>query len=262
MDFQPSWFVLKIKPIVPPQLAEPLRKGLYRFRCWRYRTDLDRLALLYGTDKNGSHFYTQHYQRYFLEWRLRPLRILEIGVGGYKNENAGAWSLRMWKRFFPNARIVGIDIYDKTKFSEHRMTVLQCDQTDAQRLAEISREHGPFDIIIDDGSHLNEHVIKTFGILFPLLNKPGFYAVEDMQTAYWPSWGGVAGTSSMDYLKSLIDGLNHAERPDGIEGDFDKEISEVTFFHNLCILRKSDNLEPSNVPHLVAAEKNAPVLAN
>lgn len=243
-----------MKPLVPASLAGPLRKGLLQYRCWRYRADLSRLARLYGTDKNGSHFYTQHYQRYFSEWRLRPLRLLEIGVGGYADAQEGARSLRMWKRFFPNAQIVGIDLYDKSKFSEDRMTVLQCDQTDDRRLAEISQQYGPFDIIVDDGSHLNEHVIQTFGILFPLLKSPGFYALEDLQTAYWPSWGGIKGQSSMDYLKSLADGLNHAERPEGITEKFDTEILEIAFFHNLCIVRKGDNNEPSNVPQLVAAE--------
>jgi hypothetical protein len=231
-----------------------ISRAMFRFRCWRYRADLNKLAILYGTDKNGSHFYTQHYQRYFSEWRLRPLRVLEIGVGGYEDTNEGAWSLRMWKRFFPNAEIVGIDLYDKSHLSEDRITVLQGDQTDAKRLAEISEEYGPFDIIIDDGSHLNEHVIKTFGILFPLLKNPGFYAAEDLQTAYWPSWGGVKGRSSMDYLKSLTDGINHAEHPDRAIGEFDTQIVEIAFFHNLCILRKGDNNEPTNAPHFVAAE--------
>ena len=58
----------------------------------------------------------------------------------------------------------------------------------------------------------------------------------------------------MDYLKSLTDGLNHAERPSGIIGEFDRQILEIAFFHNLCIVRKDDNQEPSNAPHFVAAE--------
>ncbi|WP_158944583.1 bifunctional 2-polyprenyl-6-hydroxyphenol methylase/3-demethylubiquinol 3-O-methyltransferase UbiG [Granulicella sp. S190] len=252
--FYPNWLIATIKPLMPPLLMNPISRVMYRFRCWRYRADLNKLAILYGTDKNGSHFYTQHYQRYFSEWRLQPLRVLEIGVGGYENTNEGAWSLRMWKRFFPNAQIVGIDLYDKSHLSEDRITVLQADQTDEKRLAEISKQFGPFDIIIDDGSHLNEHVIKTFGILFPLLKNPGFYAVEDLQTAYWPSWGGIKDRSSMDYLKSLTDGINHAEHPNRTIEEFDTQIPEIAFFHNLCILRKGDNKEPSNAPHFVAEE--------
>jgi hypothetical protein len=47
-----------------------------------------------------------------------------------------------------------------------------------------------FDIIIDDGSHVNEHVITTFEYLLPILNNEGLYVIEDTQTAYWPEYGG------------------------------------------------------------------------
>lgn len=220
-------------------------------------SDLSFLARLYGTDKWGSHYFTQHYQRYFGNWRTRPLRILEIGVGGYSDVSDGAASLRMWKRYFPNSQIVGIDLYDKSALSEHRIQILQCDQTDSEKLTDISNRYGPFDIVIDDGSHLNEHVIQTFHVLFPLLNTPGYYAIEDLQTAYWPSWGGIRGRSSMDYLKSLIDGLNHVENPTlGEPTYFDTHIAEIAFFHNLCVIRKNLNDEPANCPNLVEKERS------
>ncbi|HKU26538.1 MAG TPA: hypothetical protein VJQ54_13770, partial [Candidatus Sulfotelmatobacter sp.] len=141
---------------------------------------------------------------------------------------------------------------------EHRVHILQCDQTDAEKLSDISMRYGPFDIVIDDGSHMNEHVLRTFQILFPLLNTPGYYAIEDLQTAYWPSWGGVQGRSSMDYLKGLIDGLNHVENPASQDPTYyDRHISEIAFFHNLCIIRKDINDEPSNVPDLVEKERSS-----
>lgn len=221
-------------------------------------SDLSALAHLYRTDKWGQHFYTQHYQRYFSAWRGRRLRLLEIGVGGYSALDKGGGSLRMWSRYFPRAEIVGIDLYDKTHLSERRITVLQCDQTDTRRLQAISERYGPFDIIIDDGSHLNEHVIRSFELLFPLLKSPGFYAIEDLQTAYWPSWGGVPGSSSMDYLRNLVDGLNFRERPFGGEPTYlERNIVEVAFFHNLCIVAKGDNDEPPTAPHLIAREREA-----
>jgi hypothetical protein len=157
--------------------------------AWWYRDDLNRLALLFGTDKWGSHWYTPHYERYFQPLKHKSLNMLEIGVGGYENTDKGAGSLRMWKAYFRKNRIVGIDICDKTHFSEHRIDIRQCDQTDSEALLRLSNEYGGFDIIVDDGSHLNEHVIKTFHLLFPLLRQNGIYVVEDTQTAYWPTWG-------------------------------------------------------------------------
>ena len=235
-----------------------LRRAWSNFRAWfTYSGNLNKLAVVYRTDKWGSHWYTQHYQRYFTNWRKRSLNILEIGVGGHDNPSNGAQSLRMWKRFFPNSQIVGIDIHDKSHFTEHRIDVLQCDQTDAVRLTEISQRYGGFDIIIDDGSHLSEHVIQTFNILFPLLKKPGFYCIEDLQTAYWPTFGAVSGSTSMDLLRSLTDCVNQAERPFHEPNYFDQNIIEISFFHNLCIIRKEPNTEAPNAPWMLEKERQS-----
>ena len=231
-----------------------------------YRRDLNRLALSFGTDKWGRHWYTQHYQRCFQSLRKKQLNLLEIGVGGYENSEDGAESLRMWKTYFRNAQIVGLDICDKTHFREPRIDIRQGDQTDADALRKLSAEYNGFDIIIDDGSHLNEHIVKTFHILFPLLRPNGIYTIEDIQTSYWPTWGGGIDNpqSSMTFFKSLVDGLNHVEYP--VEGYtptyFDKNIVEIAFFHNLIIIRKGDNNERCNVPDLLQREVEAAKSAN
>src|ERR1700686_2177813 len=92
---------------------------------WWWRNDLNRLAVLFHSDKWGSHWYTQHYQRYFHSLKHKRLNLLEIGVGGYESSDHGGESLRMWKEYFRPSRIVGIDIYDKTHFSEHRIDIRQ-----------------------------------------------------------------------------------------------------------------------------------------
>lgn len=223
-----------------------------------WRPDLNRLALIYGTDKWGSHWYTQHYERYFKPLRSRRLNVLEIGVGGYDVPSEGARSLRMWKAYFSKSRIVGIDIEDKTAWRERRIDIRQCDQTDGYALRKLSEEYGGFDIVIDDGSHINQHVIATFEMLFPLLRPNGIYAVEDTQTACWPTWGGgvESPASSIAFFKRLVDGLNHSEYP--ISGYrptyFDENIAEISFFHNLVIIRKGRNDEPSNCPQLIEKE--------
>jgi hypothetical protein len=174
---------------LPPSKYHSLVRIAKATLGWWYRDDLNRLALLFHTEKWGSHWYTQHYQRYFQSLKDKRLNVLEFGVGGYENSSEGGESLRMWKAYFRNSRIVGIDLYDKAQLCEHRIDIRQCDQTDAESLKRLSDEYGGFDIVIDDGSHLNEHVIKTFHVLFPLLRHNGIYVVEDLQTAYWPTWG-------------------------------------------------------------------------
>ena len=141
--------------------------------------------------------------------------MLEIGVGGYERPTEGGRSLRMWKAYFHRSNIVSIDIQDYTWLAERRIDIRQLDQTDNAGLTRLSSEYGGFDIIIDDGSHLNEHVIATFKVLFPLLRPNGLYAVEDTQTAYWPNCGGGIDNpgSSVNFFKKLVDSLNYAEYP-------------------------------------------------
>jgi hypothetical protein len=222
-------------------------------QAWWYQRDLNRLARLFGTDKWGSHWYTQHYQRYFDAIRRTPLTLLEIGIGGYDESNQGGNSLRMWKHYFRKGQIIGIDVYDKTVLREPRIEVRQCHQTDAVALRALAEEFGGFDIIIDDGSHRNTDVIGAFEILFPLLKAPGIYAVEDMQTAYWSRWGGGkpgAPGTSMAFFKRLIDALNHQEYPEPSYSPtyYDRHVLELAFFHNLVVIRKGHNSETSNLP--------------
>ncbi|HWA96674.1 MAG TPA: class I SAM-dependent methyltransferase [Terracidiphilus sp.] len=216
------------------------------------------MALLFGTDKWGSHWYTQHYQRYFEQLRKKRLNVLEIGVGGYEEIDGGGASLRMWKAYFRKSRIVGIDLYDKSHLSEHRIDIRQCDQTDSEALLRLSHEYGGFDIIVDDGSHINEHMIRTFQVLFPELKPNGIYIVEDVQTAYWPTWGGGIGVAdnAMEYFKALADGLNYVEYPltDYKPTYFDCHIVEIAFFHNMIVIRKGNNDEGTNAAKLIQRE--------
>jgi hypothetical protein len=225
----------------------------------RHGKDLRRLARLFGTDKDSSHFYCQHYQEHFQALRLKNVNLLEIGIGGYDDPNQGGHSLRMWKAYFPNGRINGIDLHDKTPHEEPRIRTFAGSQIDEVFLQRVITEIGTPDIIIDDGSHRPEHVVATFKILFPLLARHGIYVVEDLQTSYWGAdskasgdWGGSsdlnAPNTSMNFLKSLVDCLNYEEFT--IEGYtpsyWDRHIVGMHFYHNLAFIQKGTNDEGSN----------------
>ncbi|MGA2507887.1 MAG: class I SAM-dependent methyltransferase [Chitinispirillaceae bacterium] len=250
-------------------MLEALKKSLKRIsalwhdrkRFWRFNivtclrsNDLAILAKIYGTDKYGEHFYTGHYSEHLCKLRKKRLKILEIGVGGYQNPDAGGESLRMWKRYFPKSDIYSIDIYDKRKFQEKRIKIFQGDQSDEAFLKGLCRHIGPLNIIIDDGSHINSHVIASFKALFPFLAEGGIYVVEDTQTAYWPKFGGNSedfndpGTT-MNFFKSLTDELNCQEFliPDYTPSDFARQIVSIHFYHNLIFVHKGVNDEPSNM---------------
>jgi len=215
--------------------------------------NLTLLAKLYRTDKTGSHWYTPHYINHLRKFKNEKIKLLEIGVGGYENPNAGGNSLRMWKKYFSFGKIYGIDIYDKSALQEKRIKIYQGSQVDKDFLDKTINEIGPLDIIIDDGSHLNEHIIETFKILFPKLKDGGVYIVEDIQTSYWEDYGGDSKNLSnpktaMNFFKSLTDCLNHQEIPDENykETYFDKKIISIHFYHNMVFIHKGNNNEESN----------------
>lgn len=218
-----------------------------------FRSDLTKLAQIHQTDKYGAHFYTPHYQLHLSRFRLKRINFLELGVGGYSNPLGGGHSLRMWKSYFPFAKIASIDIYDKSFHEQNRIKIYKGSQTDEKILNKIDSEAGPFDIIIDDGSHVNEHVIKTFEILFPKLRKGGIYVIEDTQTSYWESYGGTSNNFNKEgtiyhFFKSLIDGLNYQEFmiDDYQKTYYDNTIISMHFYHNMIFIYKGDNNEPSN----------------
>jgi voltage-gated potassium channel Kch len=237
-----------LKKVLTPQQKTGLKNVLSKF----YSSDLNRLATLHGTDKWNRHWYTQHYQRHFRHLRKRRLNILEIGVGGYEYPDQGGESLRMWKHYFPHSMIYSIDIYDKSLLQEKRIKIFKGSQVDENFLKDVFQQIGSLDIIIDDGSHVNEHVVETFKILFPLLNQDGIYAVEDVQTSYWPNYGGDSENlnnpaTMMNFLKGLTDCLNYEElMRQGYEPSyFDKNIVAIHFYHNLVLINKGLNNEGS-----------------
>ncbi len=219
--------------------------------------DLNALATLYGTDKWNRHWYTRHYQNHFGPVRMERLNILEIGIGGEEDPDAGGASLRMWRDFFPHSSVFGLDIHKKNITDEERITVFQGDQTNGDDLQRVIDAAGSFDIIIDDGSHINEHVIESFHFLFPRMSERGLYVIEDTQTSYWDRYyGGSLYLNSlhttMGFMKRLVDGLNYEEYPgnrDVFVSDYTNEhITSMHFYHNLVFLYKGINRENSMGP--------------
>jgi demethylmacrocin O-methyltransferase len=212
--------------------------------------DLSELAARFGSDKWGGRWYTPHYQTHFAPYRDLAVKVLEIGIGGYDAIDAGGESLRMWKHYFRRGLIYGLDIFTKTGVEESRLGVVQGDQGDAQFLDSMARELGPFDIIIDDGSHMSHHIIASFNALFPHVRPGGMYVVEDLATAYWPTWGGDPDPSaqykSITMIKDLLDGLHHQEQirdGDAQPTAAESTITGVHVYHNLALIEKGLNTE-------------------
>jgi len=249
---------MKLKDILRKTLPFLTKRKLRRYKIYLktifHGSNLNKLAQIYECDKWGIHFYTQHYMTHFKNFRLKKVKLLEIGVGGYEYADCGGQSLRMWKRYFSFGKIYSIDIYDKSPIQEHRIQIFKGSQTDEIFLKSVFEKIGCPDIIIDDGSHVNEHVIETFKILFPSLKENGIYAIEDIQTSYWPEYGGdneKYSVTIMNFFKDLSDGLNHKEflLPDYKPDYYDLNIVSIHFYHNMIFIHKGKNDEKSNSVH-------------
>lgn len=210
-----------------------------------HKHNLAILCAKHGGDKL-EHGYVPHYQRLFSPMRKRKLTVLEIGIGGYDDPSSGGESLRMWRDFFPNSRIYGIDIFDKHKLDGRRIKTFRGDQSDATFLTALVSDIGRPDIIIDDGSHRPLHVIASFDVLFPLLSDNGYYAIEDLYTSYWTRMGGswksgLEQNTSIAMLKHLVDCLNYRYIPRRQPSELDLSVVSVQFFRKLAIIQKGRN---------------------
>ena len=148
------------------------------------------LGFKYGTDKcpqiNSHH--TEWYFKEFKDKRDSVKKVFEMGVGGSLDNlrvnpdyKMGA-SLYMWRDFFPNAQIYGIDCLPQLVFKDDRIETFLCDQADRRRLLQIFDQIGTdFDLVIDDAGHRVLSQITSCLIIMPLLKRGAIYVIEDVR---------------------------------------------------------------------------------
>jgi hypothetical protein len=206
------------------------------------RATLNAIGLTHGTDKaSAGHNYLAFYELFFAPLRDRPLTVLEIGV-------LNGASLRTWEDYFPAAKIVGADIQPSSRqFERDRVVIEILDQSNIEELVQVGIKHGPFDIIVEDGSHMWEHQITTLRTLFPFVKQDGIYIVEDLQTNYGPmtnDYRGVASISCVEYLKLWLDlrvaddQLAIGDVEDAFLRTYGRSIDFMTFYRRACLIRK------------------------
>lgn len=204
---------------------------------------LDTIGLKYGTDKASSeHDYLRHYDDYFWLHRYDKLTLLEMGVW------QGA-SLRMWREYFPEATIVGIDNVNRG-VRIPGVDIHKCSQENEIGLYNLQGLYGGFDIIVDDASHISSKTITAFRALWPALNPGGVYVIEDLQTSYDPEhYGKTEAVSNpdqtlpleiataMQFCKRLADEVNAGLYPSRYTLGYG--IASVQFFCNICFITKN-----------------------
>lgn len=207
--------------------------------------DIEVLGFKHLGDK-FSHGYLQYYDFHFSSVRKNKLNIFEIGIGGYADPKDGGASLRLWQDYFPNGRVFGLDIYDKSAHEDKRIKTFIGSQNEPSFLRELASKIGKIDIIIDDGSHVNEHIITSFNVLFPLLGEDGIYVIEDINTSYSASYGGSSTdldskSTAIGMVKDLIDSLHYQFIGGRVHTMSDGHIQSIHCYPGIIFIKKGLN---------------------
>jgi len=182
----------------------------YEFNCSishnGRNNELDALCDLYGSDKGyldinqrvlfndwHPHTYTDVYSSMFDHCKNSIKNVFECGIGtntslvsGMGNKYKPGASLRVWKDYFKNAEILGVDIDKNILFSENRITTKYVDQMDPETINDMwsNSNNVDFDLMIDDGLHTYEAGKVLFENSFHKLKANGIYVIEDVSHLY------------------------------------------------------------------------------
>ena len=152
----------------------------------------------YGSDKN-KHGYDILYSYIFSKISNNPT-ILEIGIGTNnikiasnmgKHGKPGA-SLRAFSQYFPNSEIFGADVDKNILFNFENIKTFYLNQNDIDTFDNKLIENKKFDLIIDDGLHMQSANLNTLRFSLERLNEKGALVIEDIPSSALDTWKIVA----------------------------------------------------------------------
>ena len=137
----------------------------------------------------------------------------------------------------------------ETAFTEERISTYIGSQSSPELIKKIFREHPVINIVLDDGSHVNELTIASFNLIFNKLPSGSFYIIEDMACTYLEEnlqsdiiRGGWPGMSLND---SSVEMVNRREDMDRLFQklikDLDYRQGDIEFIHfwsQVCVIKK------------------------
>ena len=212
---------------------------------------LNSIGMSMHSDKVTVHRYDIPYQLHFEPLRNKPLKILEIGLGciGLKDIGLG---IRLWGTYFGAAKMDVIEYNAKcvTQFEgSGRMKkwgvharVHVGDQSDVAFLTALGEKEGPWDIIIDDGSHESAHQMLSYNTLLPYVKNGGKYVIEDLQTSFWGGKWASEGTAyrwiGLDVLRSVQTRKKIGKDNEALDSKFKSPLQSVDCHHYMCVMTK------------------------
>lgn len=154
------------------------------------------------TDKNTVHAYLDLYQKLLEDKKDTSKNILEVGIGG-------GGSIQLWNDFFLNADIYSIDItpmnwvFEKLLPLDRVTLYTGVDAYDEKIFNSFfNKKNLKFDMILDDGAHTLETMIKFIELYSKILTDDGILIIEDIPDMNWTE---ILKQHTPEYLKKFID---------------------------------------------------------
>lgn len=172
--------------------------------------------------------YFEIYDELFEKYKEKKITLVEIGV-----TNGG--SLMMWREYFKEANIIGIDFNPSAKkWEEYGFKIFIGDQSDPKFWTDFFSKVGKIDILIDDGGHTNQQQISTFHSCYENINENGIILFEDTHSSYLKEFGNPSKYSFMNFCYNLVDVMNkkiiHQKIPPYL-----KRIYKIEFYQSIVV---------------------------
>ena len=218
----------------------------------------------------GIHKWLHYFSAYEQEFSRHcgagaaPAKMIEIGI-----QSGG--SMRMWRECFGAnlEALVGIDVNAATKAWERfgdepgsrpgNVHVEIGSQADPAVFAAIDAKYpGGFDIVLDDGSHVDAHMLATFQSAWKMLRPGGVYFIEDITkenrravhdiilSSAHPHEGGVRkGSTILDALYDNAESSCCKITPNSVQ----REIEYVKMYPMMMAIKKRETPLDGNDLH-------------
>jgi len=138
------------------------------------------------TDKERSHRYLDLYENLLNKKQFTAKYVLEVGIGDFNLKNGG--SIKLWRDYFKNATIFGLDILnidrviDELRYDDRVKLLTSIDAYDKSFFENnILNLNIKFDFLLDDGPHTLESIIQFVKLYSQVLSEDGILVIEDVQ---------------------------------------------------------------------------------
>lgn len=224
---------------------------------------LSSISMKYPTDKNFTHdYYNKVYEPVFKSIKDEIKLFCEIGIGGF-SEPMG-WrpgnSLKVWRDYFKNANILGLDIVRHNVDDLERIKIDWLDQSKRDLVNDYAKNLENYDIILDDGSHNVYDQQITFAAFFKSLKPGGIYVIEDLHSSIevnipekaelW-GWGVPGHITPLEMLE------NFKKNGKIISDDLNSE--EISYLNENIESVEIFTLSPTSITSVIRKKKNASI---